>query len=195
MGQLIGFVEHRHRHVAQAKCQFEDKNAVTALELLLEKWKQAGACGWDDMTCYAFEVVKRHLWLHQILEGTSLHPDKPFTAVMSTLPQDKNHLKIWLHALWQSIVASDLGVEWHIAIDPFCLELRKDAKFFKFESEDFVHHWKRLTNHYNLLQMHEEIAEDVRHVQLKKKNAEEVLIDKQLQKLEDSWFKQSFFSK
>lgn len=56
----------------------------------------------DDMTSYAFEVVKRHLWLHQILEGTGIYPEKTFSAVMSTLPQDKIHLKIWLHALWRS---------------------------------------------------------------------------------------------
>lgn len=108
------------------KCKFEDQAALQVLKLLLDRWTLTKDFVWDEMTWYAFETMRRHVWLHQVLEGTGLHPDKSQTAVMSTMPKDKCHLKVWLKTLWKCGVAENLGSEWHVAIEPFVLELRKD---------------------------------------------------------------------
>lgn len=117
------------------------------------------------MTLYAYEVVRRHMWLHQIREGTGKHPDKAHETIMALMPKEKTHLKIWLYTLWRSELAMELGVAWHTAIEPFCLELRKDEKWFKHDSEDYYKCWRFLTKRYHLLILEDDVAEDERNVE------------------------------
>lgn len=84
------------------------------------------------MERYALEVLHRHLWLHQVLDGTILPATvQDEETVMMLVPENKLLLKFQLLTFWEAGLGREFGAEWHNVIEPFCHILKADNWCYK----------------------------------------------------------------
>lgn len=130
-GQLQTFCDYCERHNEQCPMRLEDPKALEVVRLMAQRsYVPPGA--WSEMEKYALEVLRRHLWLDQVLDGTVLPATVPDEdAAMVLIPENKLLLRYQLFAFWEAGLGRKLGAEWHTVIEPFCHILKSDVWCFK----------------------------------------------------------------